>query len=81
VTTLLIEGRVLTMDALHTSRRADRTIHGRGGIYVMIVKANQPQLYDDIATVFAEPEMVADTFTQAETLDSGHKCGAAAPDS
>ena len=72
LTDLLIEGRVLTMDALHTSRRAARTIHGRGGFYVMIVKANQPQLYDDIATVFAEPEMVAATFTHAETLDSGH---------
>jgi len=72
LTTLLIEGRVLTMDALHTSRRAAQTIHSRGGFYVMIVKANQPQLYEDITTIFAEPEMVADTFTHAETLDSGH---------
>jgi len=72
LTTLLIEGRVLTMDALHTSRRAARTIHDRGGFYVMIVKTNQPQLHDDIATVFTESDMVADTFTQAETLDSGH---------
>ncbi len=53
LTTLGIEGRVLTMDALHTSRRAARTIHDRGGFSVMIVTTNQPQLYDDIATVFA----------------------------
>jgi len=53
LTTLLIEGRVLTMDALHTSRGAARTIHDKGGFSVMIVKTNQPQLYDDIATVFA----------------------------
>jgi len=53
LTTFLIEGRVLTMDALPTSRRAARTIHSRGGFSVMIVKANQPQLYEDITTIFA----------------------------
>ncbi len=65
LTDLLSEGRVRTMDALHTSRRAARTIHSRGGFSVMILTANQPQLYDDIAPVFAEPEMVATTFTPA----------------
>src|SRR5690348_5644070 len=69
---LLIEGRVLTMDSLHTSRRVARTIAQRGGFYVMIVKKNQRQLREDITTLFAEPEMVEDTFTHAETVQSGH---------
>jgi predicted transposase YbfD/YdcC len=69
---LLIQGRVLTMDSLHTSRRVARTIAKRGGFYVMIVKKNQPQLREDIVTLFAEPEMVQDTFTCAETTQSGH---------
>ncbi len=69
---LLIEGRVLTMDSLHTSRRVARTIAQRGGFYVMVVKDNQPQLREDIATLFAEPEMVQDTFTHAATLQSSH---------
>jgi predicted transposase YbfD/YdcC len=69
---LLLEGRVLTMDSLHTSRRVARTIDKRGGFYVMIVKKNQPQLREDIATLFAEPEMVQDTFSHAETTQSGH---------
>ena len=69
---LLIEGRVLTMDSLHTSKRVARTIAARKGFYVMMVKNNQPQLHEDIATLFAEPEMVRQTFTGATTTHSGH---------
>jgi hypothetical protein len=69
---LLLDGRVLTMDSLHTSRRVARTIAKRGGFYVMMVKKNQPQLREDIATLFAEPEMGQETFTGAATTQSGH---------
>jgi predicted transposase YbfD/YdcC len=72
---LLIEGRVLTMDALHTSRRVARTIAKGGGFSVMLAKKNQPQLREDIATLFTEPEMVQDTFTRAATTQTGHGRG------
>lgn len=52
---LLLEGRVVTMDALLTQREVARTVLNGGGDYVMIVKENQPQLYADIATYFATP--------------------------
>jgi predicted transposase YbfD/YdcC len=52
---LLLEGRVVTMDALLTQRAVACTIVDGGGDYVMIVKENQPQLYSDIATYFAAP--------------------------
>lgn len=42
---LVVEGRVITVDALLTQRAvAERIVHG-GGDYVMIVKGNQPQLH------------------------------------
>lgn len=52
---LLLEGRVVPMDALLTQRAVARTLVDGGGDYVMIVKENQPQLYTDSATYFASP--------------------------
>ena len=69
---LILEGRVLTMDALHTNRQTAQNILEHKGNYVMIVKKNQPTLREDIRTLFAQPEMVRDTFRTAQTIDSGH---------
>lgn len=52
---LLLDGRVLTMDALFTQRDLARTVVERGGDYVMIVKGNQPALQEAVATVFTAP--------------------------
>jgi predicted transposase YbfD/YdcC len=69
---LVLEGRVVTMDALLTQRPIAQQIVEAGGDYVMVVKENQPQLREDIATVFALPPIVGETRTVAETVDSGH---------
>ena len=52
---LVLEGRIVTMDALLTQRHVAQTIVDQGGDYVMIVKDNQPQLRADIELVFALP--------------------------
>lgn len=52
---LLLEGRVVTMDALLTQREIAQTIIAAGGEYVMPVKGNQPALYQAIDTVFTAP--------------------------
>jgi predicted transposase YbfD/YdcC len=69
---LVLEGRVVTMDALLTQRLIAHQIVAAGGDYVMVVKNNQPQLREDIATVFALPPIVGETRTVAETVDCGH---------
>jgi predicted transposase YbfD/YdcC len=69
---LVLEGRVVTMDALLTQRQIAQHIVGAQGDYVMVVKENQPQLLDDIETVFALPPMPGERRTAAETLDLGH---------
>lgn len=69
---LVLEGRVVTMDALLTQRPIAQQIVAAGGDYVMVVKANQPQLREDIATVFALPPIRGETRTVAETVDCGH---------
>jgi hypothetical protein len=49
---LVLAGRLVTRDALLTQRQIAQQIVEAGGDYVMVVKANQPQLWEDIATVF-----------------------------
>jgi len=56
---LLLEGRVITVDALLTQRESAQAILDGGGDYVMPVKANQPQLLADIMTVFGSPPPTA----------------------
>jgi len=68
---LVLEGRIVTMDALLTQRHVAQTIVDKGGDYVMIVKENQPRLRADIALVFTLPP-VGDRQETAQTIDIGH---------
>jgi predicted transposase YbfD/YdcC len=68
---LVLEGRIVTMDALLTQRHVAQTIVDKGGDYVMIVKENQPRLRADIALVFTLPP-VGDRQETARTIDLGH---------
>jgi predicted transposase YbfD/YdcC len=69
---VVLEGRVMTMDALLTQRQIAQQIVDAGGDYVMLVKDNQPQLLEDIQTVFALAPIAGEQRTAAETLDLGH---------
>ena len=69
---LLLEGRIVTMDALLTQRQIAQQIVAAGGDYVMVVKANHPQLLEDIETVFALAPIAGEQRTAAATLDLGH---------
>jgi predicted transposase YbfD/YdcC len=66
---LVLDGRVVTADALHTHADVARSIISRGGDYLLPVKENQPVLRSDIALVFAHGKELADTITQAQTTD------------
>src|SRR5437763_6041460 len=64
--TLPIGQRVCTADALHTHAAFMRLRHELQGETVLTVKGNQPTLYDDLATYFADPQA---RYLQAETVD------------
>jgi predicted transposase YbfD/YdcC len=68
---LVLEGRIVTMDALLTQCHVAQTIVDKGGDYVMIVKENQPRLQADIALVFTLPP-VGDRQDTARSVDIGH---------
>lgn len=50
-----LAGMVVTTDALHTQKKTARVIVEGGGDYFMVVKENQPSLYEEIALLFADP--------------------------
>jgi predicted transposase YbfD/YdcC len=49
----LLSGSVTTCDALHTQVKLAKQIVAAGRHYLMVVKENQPMLYDNIAEAFA----------------------------
>jgi predicted transposase YbfD/YdcC len=66
--TLPLRGRVVTADALHTQVAFAQTVLAGGGHYLLTVKATQPTLYDDLATVFA------DRATRCRNAQSTDRC-------
>lgn len=50
-----LRGRVVTGDALFCQRELCEQIRRQGGHYFFAVKANQPSLLEEVATLFAEP--------------------------
>jgi predicted transposase YbfD/YdcC len=64
--TLPIEQRVCTADALHTHAAFLRLIHELQAETILTVKGNQPTLYADLTTYFADPQA---RYVQAETVD------------
>lgn len=68
-----LHGVVLTLDAMHTQRMTARLIVQQHGHYLMVVKANQPDLCEALASWFAEPDWGAEEAVErVETHNAGH---------
>lgn len=74
--TIDLRGKVITTDAMLTQRQLSAQIVESGGEYVWNVKDNQPQLREDIATLFENESSqtggLDPTIARAETIDKGH---------
>jgi hypothetical protein len=64
-------GRVVTGDALYCQRSVCQQILDDGGDYLIGVKENQPELFEEIALLFAQPPP-GEVFTIASQHDKGH---------
>lgn len=72
---LALGGCIVTIDALGTQTEIARTIVDQGADYVLAVKENQAQLYDDVVATFQEAEQrqfehVPHSY--AKTTNKGH---------
>jgi Transposase len=71
-----IKGAVVTMDAMHCYKETIEKIIDNGGDYVVPLKGNQGNFYEDVRTMFDDKYMdIADKNCEYETfstLDKGH---------
>jgi len=63
---LPVKGRIFIADALHTQKDFMLAVDALGGKTVLTVKKNQPTLYSDLATYFADPHA---KFQEFSTID------------
>lgn len=64
-----LHGWIVTGDAKLTQQRVVETVVAQGGDYVLTVKDNQPTLRSDIAMLFDDPKVVAETITTTRRID------------
>jgi predicted transposase YbfD/YdcC len=69
---LLLQGRVITVDALLTQRAIAAQIVAAGADYVMPVKGNQPALEAALAARFEGEALAEGEVQQVETDEQGH---------
>jgi len=69
---LIIENRVITMDALLTQTAIADQIVNRGGDYLMVVKDNQAELRKWISALFEQTIWLREAVSSAQTKDAGH---------
>lgn len=69
---IMLEGRVLTMDALLTQKKVAQKIISDGGDYVMTAKDNQKKLREDIEFVIDTKEWGTPDVETFETAEKGH---------
>ena len=68
---LSLEGTLVTADALHTQRAASELIIGKGGNYVLTLKANQKELHKDAKEWLEDPEAQKDMLSY-QHVGCGH---------
>lgn len=73
--TLDVSGCTVTVDAMGCQKEIAEKITETGADYVLALKQNQPQLYDDVADTFDQlrsSESSDDEYRYCETVEKGH---------
>lgn len=69
---LVLEGRLITVDALLTQREVAQAVLEGGGDYLMYAKDNQPQLRQDIVWCFESDPLPGEIRARARMESKGH---------
>ncbi len=72
LTPLLLQGRLISADALYTQRSVCQDVIAAGGNYLLFVKHNQPTLYQDVSLFFREPPLDCRDWRTASSTNKGH---------
>jgi predicted transposase YbfD/YdcC len=69
---LNLQGYVVSADALHTRPKWCRAVRERNGHYILIVKGNRKELYEDLALLFEAGPLPDLPEQQVQTVDKQH---------
>jgi predicted transposase YbfD/YdcC len=72
LTSVLVKGRLISADALHTQCAFCFRVKRWQGDYLLIAKDNQATLAEDLRLFFAEPPADCRDWRSARTVDKGH---------
>ncbi len=72
LTPLLLQGRILSADALYTQKNVCQEVIASGGDYLLFVKGNQPTLQEDVRLFFGEPPLDCLDWRTDSTVEKGH---------
>ncbi len=72
LTPVLLRGRIITADALHTQRGFCQNTKSAGADYLLFVKGNQSTLHEDLSLFFAEPPLDCRDWRTASRSNKGH---------
>jgi predicted transposase YbfD/YdcC len=69
---LLVKGRIISTDAMHTQKKWFAAIHGYGGYYLSIAKKNQPTVHQDLLDFFADRQLDQGEWEHHRQVQKGH---------
>lgn len=72
LTPTLLQGRIISADALYTQKQMCQEVIASGGDYLLFVKQNQPTLHEDLCLFFGEPPLDCLDWRTQTLTDKGH---------
>lgn len=72
LTPLLLQGRIISADALYTQKRFCQSVLAARGDYLLFAKGNQPTLTSDLCLFFGEPPLDCLDWRTNSQIEKGH---------
>jgi predicted transposase YbfD/YdcC len=72
LTPVLLQGRILSADALYTQKQVCHEVIASGAAYLLFVKQKQPTLYEDLRLFFQDPPLDCLDWRTETLTDKGH---------
>ncbi|GCF11194.1 ISAs1 family transposase [Dictyobacter arantiisoli] len=69
---LLLKGRIISTDALHTQKKWCAAVNAYEGYYLTIVKNNHPSMYEDFILFFEDKESDQGEWYYHKSVQKGH---------
>jgi predicted transposase YbfD/YdcC len=69
---LLLKGRIVSADAMHTQKKWFAGVHGCCGYYLSIAKKNQPSVHQDLHDFFEDKDLDQGEWEYSKKVQKGH---------